>query len=447
MANYRAAMIMAMKNSEDLSWKSEGTIPIELLPGKRLGYLPEILQNSSDRQPMVDKSWRQLTQLFAAEADKLYQMGALTVLMSSSGMEKGFESLLESPEFKAKMDHLESANRVLIKGYAGSGKTQLLLQSVARLCQDSDERVLVLCYNDLLAEWLGEQLSYLKCALVFSFHGFCQFLAEQIDPDYAQVPDKEKNTYFKETLPWIVETAIKEGSISVPEFGAIFIDEVQDLERSWLQIIQTFAQPGTRWICNMDPSQQWQKDVDYGNDKIQITDEFWQNFQLIELCNNLRNPKNVRNAALEHLKVIEVNPHGRFKEHPFANVREGIKRVQSVELSNLPIVVKKLLDELLGENALSPDQVVILSDRSHDSLYLTEFLIRYGQMIGSYRLAEASGDGCIRLDTIRRFKGLEAEVVIAVYEKFEPGTLKSERLGYLAATRAKGGYFALQVQK
>ncbi len=145
------------------------------------------------------------------------------------------------------------------------------------------------------------------------------------------------------------------------------------------------------------------------------------------------------------METSDKDARDHFKLNPFGQNIQGIKKEFRIPRRDLIVTIEQILVDLVGKKGLNADQVVILSDGSHDSLKNKGGTLFFGQKIGSFLLADSRGDKKIYLDTIRRFKGLEAEVVITVYQKYVFKEVKSERLAYLASTRAKGGYFGIFV--
>ncbi|RYZ79092.1 MAG: hypothetical protein EOP04_28410 [Proteobacteria bacterium] len=124
---------------------------------------------------------------------------------------------------------------------------------------------------------------------------------------------------------------------------------------------------------------------------------------------------------------------------------KGVRSIRKATRESVVTVVSSLLDELLGQDELSEDQVVVLLDSGMDRIRDGRAALRLGQVVGGWKLGDTAGAGTVVLETIRRIKRLEAEVVIAVFEMGDRDSLGFHSLGYLAATRARGGYYEIQV--
>jgi len=128
--------------------------------------------------------------------------------------------------------------RALFRGYAGTGKTQLLMENARRFAAGG-ARVLVVCYNQPLAVHLtmwarSAALPAGGSITVRNFHGLCEDFAKRAEIDYevpAQV--REQQQFYDDIAPMLLENALK----SVRDrFDCVLVDEGQDFRLEWLEV-------------------------------------------------------------------------------------------------------------------------------------------------------------------------------------------------------------------
>jgi hypothetical protein len=112
----------------------------------------------------------------------------------------------------------------IVYGVAGSGKTVLLIARAKLLAEDPEKRILVLCYNRLLAQHLTKSLSGLRSVAVMTFHAWGVRSGVAFDK---RVEDAAFGEHFLGRL---------QGEESLRgQFDAVLVDEAQDWPCSWFQ--------------------------------------------------------------------------------------------------------------------------------------------------------------------------------------------------------------------
>jgi hypothetical protein len=138
------------------------------------------------------------------------------------------------------LDLLRENERVLFKGPAGTGKTFLALEAAKRAVFEG-KRVLLVCYNSLLGEWLEAQTELfsddpikLKCG---TFHSLLL--------EIAKVPPKNTAEYWRKELPVIAADRLLDDKYPWPIFDMLVIDESQDLlEEEYLDVLDLLLKGG-----------------------------------------------------------------------------------------------------------------------------------------------------------------------------------------------------------
>jgi hypothetical protein len=119
----------------------------------------------------------------------------------------------------------------IVYGVAGSGKTVLLSARAKLLAEDPQKRILVLCYNRLLAQHLKAALSNYRGVKVATFHGWGVSSGVEIRDDQKDAEFGKKDAAFGERM-----LARLHGEPGLQgQFDAVLIDEAQDWPRSWFQ--------------------------------------------------------------------------------------------------------------------------------------------------------------------------------------------------------------------
>ncbi|MDF1813013.1 MAG: 3'-5' exonuclease [Verrucomicrobiales bacterium] len=121
---------------------------------------------------------------------------------------------------------LGEGHRILY-GVAGSGKTLLLIARARAIAARSPEaRILLVCYNKCLAQYIDKHLADCANVTVSTFHGW----GSQNEVTYIF---RESETRFGERLLHALES----GSTDRRSFDCILVDEAQDFDESWFRCL------------------------------------------------------------------------------------------------------------------------------------------------------------------------------------------------------------------
>ncbi len=309
------------------------------------------------------------------------------------------------------LNRARSRRRVEVVGPAGSGKSVLAAEKARRLAREG-YRTLLVCFNQRLATTLLRELADTEAPgglEVTTFHRLCERMGTTAGVLPAR-PVPIPPAWWDETLPGALEAAID--ALPSERFHAIVVDEGQDFARGWLETLDfLLGAPGedTLWVFH-DPGQALYRD--------DVAGEL--GFERLELHENWRNPESV--AALA----------GRFYHggEEISALREGGIRHRVIEAEPGHATVealRKVLHELTEVEKVPPWEIVVLSGRSapdSDTWKARHFgnVALWNEAInddGSSKglppeqVPEEPQD-CVVFETIRRFKGLEREVVVLV---------------------------------
>ena len=321
--------------------------------------------------------------------------------------------------------------RLLVRGVAGSGKT-LMAQLSADMFARRGQRVLLLCYNKLLAASLQAQEEELPYD-VASFHAFCFKLCRQAGIE-CQVPPGDAGNFWREDAPNLMNEAIDELGDAC-KYDAILVDEGQDFMHDWWMAVQLLLhEAGTLCIFH-DPDQTL-----YDAEQAFPADVAQSGLNLDENCRNTKRIASYCGKVIDKsVKSFERSPEG-IAPTLLDSCPDAAKRADQVRRR-----VAKLLDE-----GFTPSQIAVLSPwgpgnarcaMDHlDSIHSRKLIAPAGgdsvADLGS-KLAEWRADGGIWTGTVKSFKGLEAACIVLT-DLPEPGPAYfTFRDLYVASSRAQ----------
>ena len=186
--------------------------------GSKTGWRTQYGELTSANRPTVDDI-RYLASILRGDFDK-----ALSLRVQYNYAEEEMVRLTAN-QYKC-IDQLEDNPRCLIKGSAGTGKTLLAIEEVKKYVSRG-EKVALLCYNSLLANWLqyyfSRQSEALHPVYVGTLHGYLMKIVQQKHIRVAFPDSVEKmNQFFAKELPAIVSDVFKsEGGV----FDRVIIDD------------------------------------------------------------------------------------------------------------------------------------------------------------------------------------------------------------------------------
>jgi predicted ATPase len=309
------------------------------------------------------------------------------------------------------LEAISELPRVLITGGAGTGKTVM----AGRLAQDlaaAGKRTLLVCYNRPLAERLAKQAEDVAGLTVRSFHQLCLSVIAQAGGS-APADSGARQTYFDETLPAAAEACAS--SDAVEKFDAIIVDEGQDFRELWWLVIETLLKQDGQLRVFADNNQRVYGDVGRLKRDLQLAP--------ISLTWNLRNTKAIHEAAYRHYQGAPVRCDGPAGEAP--------QLVEVADRSRVAGEVSKLVQSLTKQHDIAAQDVAVLVPNED----WCQELSRGGRLAG-LEVTEAAvrKEGCVVVDTVRRFKGLESLVTIVVVDA---ELAANEELAYVVLSRAR----------
>jgi hypothetical protein len=332
-------------------------------------------------------------------------------------MEK--EEMYEATRSQYKiLTYIERHNRAAISGAAGSGKTFLAVEKARRIIEkDPAKKVLIVCYNKVLAQFLRSIIPFPNQIDVFHYHGLCIDFCRKAKiniptPD----PHAKLDNFFENELSDCLLDSLE----NIEErYNALIIDEGQDFHQCWwlpLQELLDDPNEGMFYIFFDDNQAIYRKKSNYPLDSLP--------FSLNENC---RNTKQIHLEVMKYyqgdLQPQSVGPEGCPPEHIIitSEIEERDK-------------LSEILQKLLKIEKVSPLEIIVLTPRKEE-----QSKWKSGDILANYKVTwnvvEPGRESKILCSTIHSFKGLESSIVILTETKSIWDAQRKELL-YVATSRA-----------
>ena len=315
------------------------------------------------------------------------------------------------------LERLDANRRVVVTGGAGSGKTRLALGWARRASISRNERVLVTCFNEPLADQIKFHLEDYENVVVGAFLSIARTfegMPHLAEPENMTAEDA--STFWNETVighlhlhwPKITE-----------KFDTIIIDEAQDFSPAWIaQLESLLDEDGPRRLMMVADSGQ---EIFSRGFRMPQPDDGWTLCELVNNCRNSHQIARLLRTFLGGAPAPEVGP-------------ETIG-IDFVEASSTEVVskVKEILERQPdnGSGLLAPvgrKIVLVPSVKLRDTL-------RVELGLGSW---DERGTKTV-CETERRMKGTEFDTVILV----DPEYRMDDRALYIGISRAINQLFVV----
>jgi hypothetical protein len=282
------------------------------------------------------------------------------------------------------LDAIGGNRQALVLGGAGTGKTLLAVERTRRLA-DLGARVLLVCFNQLLGEKLAAEFEGSDLVTAGTFHQVARGLAVRAN---RLIPDDPPQEWWDRELPTLFPEAAAEIGFEV---DTVIVDEGQDFRPNWwdaLRLVLRDLDDG--WFYVFADTYQalfvpgWRSPFDTGAFEYRLT-------------------KNCRNTRPVAEKVAAVLG-GEVRTNKVEGPKPKFHVVTSVDATVKRVLHR--LSELLADG-LEPAQIQVLSTTPDVAGRLR------GRDIDGVGLVAYGADG-IAVETVQRYKGLEAEAVLVV---------------------------------
>lgn len=335
-----------------------------------------------------------------------------TVINIKRNYEETYIELLE--EQYVILDFLTHQRTAAISGASGTGKTLVAIERARRLSYKG-EKVLFLCYNRNLMEWLDfHYKKSLKNVDFYTLDSFgCKTLSTSLDQlSYYDLKEILYEKMFDKTF----------------EYKHIIVDEGQDFGKEMIddsQLLDLFADYGGGFFEDLDTSFFIFYDKNQLVNSKQLPSYLQNVDSKLTLYKNCRNTKNIANTAYSLLEVKPIL----YDKAWIGNMPSFYSYNSNEEFFNR---LDKLIDEL-SKNDSSERVIITCAESFSNSIIKDRLIEQKGNKTYIYKTPSGRQT---KVYTCPKFKGLEAENVILIDINNDVFDIDNKSF-YVAATRAK----------
>ena len=316
--------------------------------------------------------------------------------------------------------------KLRVRGTAGCGKSVL----ATRFAEDAaaaGKRVLLVCFNRPLAERI--KVCVPQGVYVDTFYGLM---------DRFLISRGHKLPYERIGEPnfWqdIQDRVIGETIGPEWKFDALIVDEGQDFEAQWSEILRLFLKPDADILWLEDPDQAIRLDKANDSASEPAYKSLGSQFVGFRARANYRSPETIARY------IQRVLPFDFLPSNPLPGLGVGVVTYKAPEDQSKRVAA--IVTNLVRTGFRHSD-IVILSMRG-----LARATFAHEKRIGSFTLSRPTGEydllgnqlfenGQLRFDTVYRFKGQQAPAIILTdVEPNQDRLNHAERLLFTAMTRA-----------
>jgi hypothetical protein len=315
------------------------------------------------------------------------------------------------------LERLDANRRVMVTGGAGSGKTRLALGWARRALIARNERVLVTCFNEPLADQINGYLGGYENVVAGAF----LTVARSFDgmphlEEPSEMTADEASTFWNKT---VIGHLHSNWPAITQKFDTIIIDEAQDFSPAWIaQLESLLDDDGPRRLMMVADSGQ---EIFSRGFRMPKSEDGWTLCELVNNCRNSHQIARLLRSLLGGAPAPEVGPETIGIEFDEATTEDYVAKVKAI-LDRQP-------DD--GSGLLAPvgtTAVLVPSVRLRDQL-------RAELGLGSWD----ERDTKTVCETERRMKGTEFDTVILV----DPERRMDDRALYIGISRAINQLFVV----
>lgn len=329
-----------------------------------------------------------------------------------------------------------------LRGVAGSGKTLIVAHRAARLASKG-YKVLIVTYNRSLWYHIKDLVDQTPYNFEWSnltfrhFHGFCGDILNELFI----------KTNFNNMIP-LMENIIKNKSIDKFKFDAILIDEGQDYDWEWYNILSHFLKDRNELFFVCDKAQNiyeknltWVENMGDFPGKVQFSGR-WS-----ELSEVYRLPHKIAEMAKKFSEEFELDHSLKMDlgQSRLLNTDPPIFEWKNITDDDWYSYMVEFYEKIRQLDANNPSEIVVLIPKNRMGIEAVEIFeekgIKTDHLFNSdpnkwlNKKTFSNMDGKLKLSTIHKFKGWEAKNVIMVIPEEWKGDENLDALVYTSFTR------------
>lgn len=301
------------------------------------------------------------------------------------------------------LEFLKLQKKAAIAGAAGTGKTFIAIEK-ARQLQQNGSRVLFLCYNRMLADYLNEAFGHYNIHISTFDSLVRKYVGTQKDFETARM-------LF---LDYLIE---KDNEF---EYTDIIIDEGQDFQSDWIEYLEYRLNEDAYFYVFYDAQQNL-----YTNEVNRWLQEAPCRLTLTTNCRNTESIAKTSYGSLGKSGARQPNLSGIEGEQP--------QLIPILKPNLLAKWIDKTVNHFVQSTKTDLSDIAILTlEKFEDSLL--EKTIQYSKL----KYSQSKTRGAVCITTSRKFKGLEANLVIITdmdWTKMQD--INYRHLFYTSCSRAK----------
>ena len=305
-------------------------------------------------------------------------------------------------------------NIYIVEATAGSGKTQLALK-LLRNADLNKQRALYVCYNRPLADHIQSLAPSLT--EVATFHQHCD--------DYAKKNGHNPDFSNPKVYDELAQIYIAASDNFLPKFDLLVIDESQDFNPEWVEALyKELKHEGRLYVLGDDNQNLYDKEpFDLpGAVRIECTDNFRSPHKVVQTINYLN---------LVDQRIVACSGH--------AGEVPGLYTFDEKADSHDKALNKCLLN--LWSEGIEPSQVVVVTYRGLKNAKVMTMTQAGGKKIKRPLQVEGGNwtwtEGELKVETVNRFKGQSAPVVVFCEIDFEELNQSTKRKLFVGMTRGQ----------
>lgn len=315
------------------------------------------------------------------------------------------------------IDLLAHYPKAFIVGGAGTGKTWVGIKKVIR-CVQGGGRALFLCYNRALAENVKSIIADSRA----DCHNIDSFAYSLLREKAVSAPEWNGCKEYSNLI----------GDLSELErYDLVVVDEGQDFTEDWAYCANLMLKDGGSLYVFYDESQNI-FNRDFG-------EKFFIDEPPFVLRYNIRNTANIYRYAQEQTN-LGLDTIANQIEGVEPDCRKFTRKAQAISF------IDSVINKLVNKEGVTPQKIVILSNRKRENSILCETAV-----VGGHSISDERGlldTDSIAYRTVQGFKGLESDIIIYINHTYknEPKSDSIRATLYTAQTRARFYLYVLDFE-